>query len=395
MLPNLKLVEVKEGLASIVVPDLRFYSRREKSVEPAWAPVFYNPLMRVSRDISVAIVAAYARLLNRKEIQVCEPLSATGVRGIRYAVEVDGIEKVIINDKNKLAYGIELMNIQINKLNDRVVAFNREARALLHDFAERGEKFDIIDLDPFGSPAPFVESALLTLKHGGLLMVTATDLAPLFGVSPSSCKRKYFAVPLRSEFAKEIGARILAAFVIREAAKLGLAASPIFTFLAHHSLRIAFLVRRSRSSAKRTIERVGMAMHCPKCTHRFLTICSMRELLCPNCGSPMSISGPLWIGELWNPEFSVKVLENYKERGYLGREGLRILELIALESSKPPLYTTTTIVAKIAKLPEEPSIARIEEAVRKLGAEFSPTHFDHKGFRSSAQPYVIATLFER
>lgn len=45
-------------------------------------------------------------------------------------------------------------------------------------------KFDCVDLDPYGSPSPFVDAAVQCVADGGLLMVTATDMVsflfPLF-----------------------------------------------------------------------------------------------------------------------------------------------------------------------------------------------------------------------
>lgn len=393
MTHSVKLVETREGLVRILVPDLEYYSSSSARVEPAWAPVFYNPRMRISRDLSVAMVSAYIKASGRTGIRVCEPLSATGVRGLRYAAEVEGIEEVLINDKSSLAYEIESRNININNLNNKVKAYNREARALLLEFVEKGGKFDVVDVDPFGSPAPFVESGLLALKHGGLLMVTATDLAPLFGVAPSSCKRKYFSMPMRTEFSKEVGARILAAFVVREAAKLGLAAQPIYTFLANHSLRIAFIVKKSRSLAKGLLDRLGGAVYCSKCFYRALTGYPPSERTCPKCGSSLTMGGPLWTGDLWDTSFALTVLECYIERHYLCSTGLRIAKTIASEAGKPALYSTTTSLAKLVGLGDEPSLERVAKTATRLGVEFSSTHFDAKGFRLGAQLFEIADNF--
>ncbi|MEM1691197.1 MAG: hypothetical protein QXN94_02370 [Thermofilaceae archaeon] len=393
MTGNIRLIEIDEGLVRILAPDLEYYSSSSARIEPAWAPVFYNPRMRISRDLSVAIVSAFAKASGRSKIRVCEPLSATGVRGLRYAAEIEEIEEVLINDKSALAYELEVQNVTRNKLDNKVRVFNREARALLLEFAEKSEKFDVVDIDPFGSPAPFVESGLLALKHNGLLLVTATDLAPLFGVAPGSCKRKYFSTPMRTEFSKEVGARILAAFVVREAAKLGLAAEPIYAFLANHSLRIAFIVKRSKSLAKKFLDLLGGAIYCYKCFYRSLTSYSPPERSCPNCGSPLTIGGPLWTGDLWNPSFALNVLERYSERSYLSSAGLRIAKLIAVEAGKPALYSTSTSLAKLAGLGDEPSLERIAEIAGKLGVEFSPTHFDAKGFRIGIQLYELANYF--
>ena len=391
MLPgSLKLVETEEGKVRLLIPDLSYYGGER--AEPARAPVFYNPAMKVSRDISVAIVEAYARIGGRDSISVCEPLSATGARGLRYAAEVAAVKEVVLNDRNPLAHKLALANAKLNGLGDRVKVYNREARALLAEFAERREKFDVVDIDPFGTPAPFVEFALLALKHKGLLMVTATDLAPLFGVKPSSCLRKYFAKPLASEFSKEVGARILAAFVAREAAKLGLAARPVYTFLSRHSLRLALVVERSKSKASRAVSQVGYAVYCPSCLYRAPEKVFPKEARCPLCGRGVEIGGPLWVGDLWDEKFASMVLEVYRERSYMSAEGLKIARLITLEAGKPPLYTTVASLAKLASLKEEPSPLELVEKLASLKLTASLTHFDPKGLRTDLQPSELARL---
>jgi len=388
---RIKLIEIREGKIRLKIPDIRFYSGDK--LEPAWAPIFYNPRMSVSRDISVALVEAYSLTSKRDKIRVCEPLSATGVRGLRYAAEVEAVEEVILNDRDRSAYELERENASLNGLEHKVSIYNRDARALLAEMAERGYKFDVIDIDPFGTPAPFVEAALTALKHGGMLCITATDLAPLFGVYPSACMRKYSAVPLRAEFSKEVGARILAAFVIREAAKLGLAARPIYTVLTQHALRQAFLVKRSKSEARRLVSQLGFARYCGRCLYRDMVrglTCIRAE--CPSCGKPLRVAGPLWTGPLWDSEFSKLVEECYGRRDYMSAEGLKLVKTIRAEADKPALYTTVTALVKLSRSANEPSPARVVKVVENEGGEASLTHFDPKGIRSNLQPLELIKL---
>ncbi len=41
------------------------------------------------------------------------------------------------------------------------------------------KKFHCVDIDPYGSPSPFVDAAVQCVADGGLLMVTATDMVLL------------------------------------------------------------------------------------------------------------------------------------------------------------------------------------------------------------------------
>jgi len=48
-------------------------------------------------------------------------------------------------------------------------------------FNHRQEKarVDVVDLDPYGTAAPFIDTAVQAVKDEGLLCVTCTDLAVL------------------------------------------------------------------------------------------------------------------------------------------------------------------------------------------------------------------------
>ena len=53
--------------------------------------------------------------------------------------------------------------------------------------------FDIIDLDPCGSPSPFLESAVRAIKDGGLLCIASTEDPSL---DLDLCRSKYGGVCL-------------------------------------------------------------------------------------------------------------------------------------------------------------------------------------------------------
>lgn len=61
-----------------------------------------------------------------------------------------------------------------------------------------------IDLDPYGCPTRFLDSAVNCVCDGGLLMITCTDMAVLAGNTPETCYVKYGSVSLRSCACHEI-----------------------------------------------------------------------------------------------------------------------------------------------------------------------------------------------
>lgn len=50
------------------------------------------------------------------------------------------------------------------------------------------KRFTAVDLDPYGGPNKFLDGAIQSVEEGGLLLVTATDMAVLAGNTPEACK---------------------------------------------------------------------------------------------------------------------------------------------------------------------------------------------------------------
>jgi tRNA (guanine26-N2/guanine27-N2)-dimethyltransferase len=98
--------------------------------------VFFNPRMRLNRDIGVAMV----RALGISEY--LDGLAAIGIRGLRVAREA-GIQKVVMNDISPVAYSRILGNIARNETTN-CEASCCNANALMHI-----RHFEAVDLDPF------------------------------------------------------------------------------------------------------------------------------------------------------------------------------------------------------------------------------------------------------
>jgi len=149
-------ITVDEGQVKVEIPVYDKVSAK--------APVFYNPVMELNRDLSVIALQVYQEKQGR-DIRICDAFGGSGIRGIRYSKEISGVECVVVNDLNPLAVEFTKENIRKNGV-ENVRASKEDANILLRQC--RG-KFDVVDIDPFGTPSPFVESAATSLKAGGLL----------------------------------------------------------------------------------------------------------------------------------------------------------------------------------------------------------------------------------
>lgn len=133
-----------------------------------------------------------------------DALSATGLRSIRYAKEIAGVQRIVANDISKQAVESIKKNIKDNNVGDLVVANHADAMSFMYSSTLPDKRFNVIDLDPYGCPTRFLDGAVQSLSEGGLLLVTATDMAVLAGNTPESCYVKYGSLPLKTKACHEM-----------------------------------------------------------------------------------------------------------------------------------------------------------------------------------------------
>jgi tRNA (guanine26-N2/guanine27-N2)-dimethyltransferase len=382
--PNFPTEIIKEGRVKVLVPQLRAFVKLPSDYAPSKAPVFYNPVMELNRDLAVLALQAYQRRIGH-EICVCEPLTGCGLRGIRFAVEVEGVRKTVLNDINAQAYRLASYNVQMNGLAEQVTVKKQEANFILSSHSARRMRFDVVDIDPFGSPVPFLDSAVRALRSEGLLALTATDMASLCGVHPRACMRKYGGKPLRTEYCHELAARLLAGSLTTVAAKHDLGVNIVFTHRGEHYIRVYATVNYGARSADKSMGDMGFFLHCFKCFHRE----SMKGLLevehsptCSECGSRLRAAGPLWLGRLFDSCFcGMMEQENQRKRFRFKVKIAKMLSLIKSESSAPFTYFVIDRMCDALNLPVPP-VKSVVEGLGKDGFQAFLTHFSSKGVRS-------------
>jgi len=372
---NFPTEEIVENSVKILVPKQR--------CPPLKAPVFYNPVMKFNRDVAVVALQIYQKMLSRG-ITVCEPLAGCGVRGIRFAVEVNGIKSVLINDLNPEAVRLAKYNVKKNRLLGKVSVKNMDANTLLSIYSAPAKRFDYVDVDPFGSPAPFIDSAVRALHDGGVLALTATDMAPLCGVHPEACLRKYGGKPLRTEYCHELAVRLLIGCLALTAAKHEVGVEVMFCHSTDHYVRVYSLMRHSSRKANESIGDLGYILHCFNCFHRetVLGVASTLKEKCPECGGKLSAAGPLWLGRLFDRKFCIKMVEEIETKGISEESRIRrLLDTALIEMNGPQTYyVIDRICDKLDLL-----IPQTEKVVKKLqenGYKATVTHFKARSIRT-------------
>ena len=382
----MRLAVVREGRALVVIGDTREAVVGGR-LEPAWLPVFYNPVMEFNRDLSVAALRVYAREYAPHRPVVVEPLSATGVRAVRYALEAD-VERVIANDIDENAYKLMKMNVELNGVGDRVAVHRRDARSLLYHLKyEDPTPVLVVDLDPYGSPAPFLDAALDLIGHGGLLAMTATDLAVLEGSKPRPALRRYHARVRRTPQAREVAVRVLLGYAARVAAAHDKAVKPLLAYYSDHYIRAYLLVERGARRADRVVEEnIGLLTYCVDLGY------STFEQACPTPSRRLPV-GPLWTGPLYDLDFVRALKSEVAASGYpTATRALRLLETIEGEAGlqdRPYQAVESVSAALHVNMPKiEALIARL----RREGFQAARTHFSPTGIRTDAGYVSLATV---
>ncbi|MGC8669947.1 MAG: tRNA (guanine(10)-N(2))-dimethyltransferase [Candidatus Micrarchaeia archaeon] len=330
---------------------------------------FLNKEAKFSRDISIAFAKSFKKPLT----SVLDPTAATGIRGIRYMLEA-GIEDAIFLDINKSAYEALIENIKNNRL--QATATNIS----IQEFANTtSKKFELIDLDPFGSPAPYIYDLLKVVKDNTYMMITATDTAVLCGAHPNACLRIYDSKPIHSNMCHEVGLRILAGYVARVAAQFNYGTSILLAFSHKHYMRIFTRFNHGAANASKTLSMLGYMFQCSKCGYVSHSNKAFPELFkCPICGNKLDIGGKLWIGNLYNVDTVKGIIKNLESNS----EAARLIESIIEEVDIPGFF----YIPKITGLMKIGAISHFKliDCLRKKGFKASQTHLKESSIKTDA-----------
>ena len=368
-----KIKSIEEGLTRIEFPEFDKISSD--------APVFYNPHMELNRDLSILAIQVFQKEQDR-EIDICDLFGGSGIRGIRYKNEIDGVGEVSINDISEVANHYEKHNIELNNLSN-VEVYQHDASMFLR--MKRGE-FDVIDIDPFGTPSPFLDSAGYCARRNSLLCVTATDTSALCGTYKEPCIRKYNAKPYKSEYCHETGIRILAGFVALTLAKYAKCIEVKLSHSTEHYMRLYLEIKKGSKRTDESLNNIGYISHCKNCLHRQTStgLASPIDDICPVCGEKLIHAGPLWLGDIQNGEFIQKMIyeaENKKINSE--KEALKLLNKCLAESDAPATFFDIHSVCKSLKV-SAPKFDLIVNKIKENGHIAIKTHYNPLGIKTDA-----------
>lgn len=387
-----------------------------------------------------------ARELQRRQqsddddgLDVLDALAASGLRSLRYWKEIPGIRHVTINDLEAAAVARAHDNIRHNGVEHDVIPNKnknddddddessrrrpagicvRQGDALdvmYRDATTAGgrRRWDVIDLDPYGSAAPFLDAAVRAVSDGGLLCITCTDMAALGGSHPETCYGRYAAVPIqRVGYLHEAALRILLYAVATTAARCGRTVTPRLCVGMDFYVRCFVTVHDDRAGVARLSRRVGTVFQSARCAS-FVVVpetqmggkrgtvyqAARAPGPCEETGGPYKMGGPLWLGPLHDADWLDRAIEKLTPADasdskpdvrYLAtRDRLHGLLLnCAEELSDAPLYYKISDMASLLRT-SAPPLNDVRAALRNAGFRVSGYHKEPQAIKTDAPDHVV------
>lgn len=351
-----------EGLVNILIPKEKKVSRE--------LPVFYNPAMKLNRDLSILLLNA----TKQTQFNIILPLAGTGVRGVRFLKELKRgkLKTITFNDISPTAIKLIQENVKNNNIKNTTIknTVNKEKKEKITYSNDHADQFllktgcmNYIDIDPFGSPTPFLDAAIKKILSPGILAITATDTSSLAGTYPNVCQRRYWATPKKGPEMHEIGLRILVRKVQLIGTQYEKALIPIFSYGKDHYMRVFFKVERGKKKCTEIVKQHNMYKD----------------------------AGPLWMGTLWDTTLVKNMIKENKKLKLIDES---FLETIHNEANIGGVGFHD-IHALCKKRSPVPRFTALIAVLEKKKHKVSRTHFNQYGLKVNIEEQKLLDIISK
>ena len=417
-----QIEEISEGKVTIKL------SNKDKTFS-----AFYNNAQELNRDLTVISIATYfsftkfrkekeLKTFNDYKFNIIEPLSATGLRCIRYYAELpnDKIGLIYSNDMDPKAVECINLNMEKNKVDEnKFKVFTSDAAQLMY---QNPHFFDVVDLDPYGTAIPFIDSCIHCAKNGALLCITFTDMPVLCGNYPETTLYKYGSIPYKVPFCHEMAIRIALYSISSAASKYKKVIKPLFSYNAEFYIRLFLVIKDSPEDCKMNPFKYGYMFHCRECQNRNIypmarkqenkfkngkpnSFVKFNNLIYPSeqcncCGGNMCMSGPFWIDNIFDEDWIKELQKNLenKDFAYLNFNS-RIQNICKGILNELPLndqifnmdYSQFSRDVNLSSF----KLAIFQGAIENLGYKFAQSYYDPNLFKTDCPIDVIYDILKQ
>ncbi|KAK7014835.1 guanine(26)-N(2)-dimethyltransferase [Favolaschia claudopus] len=388
-------------------------------------------------EIPPAPASTEQREYPHSKFVILEALSATGLRSIRYAKEIPHVSHILANDLSSAATAAMKRNIELNGLGPRPPPPKSEGEApnhttkpveirvnegdactLMYNHREPSKRVDVVDIDPYGTAAPFIDAAVQCVRDEGLLCITCTDLAVLATANfPEKCFSNYGGIPIKSEYSHEAALRLVLNAVSTSAARYGRYIEPLLSLSIDFYVRLFIRIGSSPMQVKRAATKTSTYWICSNCqSFHGQPLARVTETPQPNgsinynfklsggpsvpdrcteCNSILHMAGPMWSAPIHSPDFVAKVLNHLEnnESNYGTATRMKGMLTVAKEELPDcPFYFTPSKVSKLFHC-VTPSFENMGSALLNGGYNISRSHASAGSIKTNATNADIFDIY--
>ncbi|KAL9125695.1 MAG: hypothetical protein Q9217_005140 [Psora testacea] len=352
--------------------------------------------------------------------RILDALSATGLRALRYGKELPMATSITANDLSTSATASIKLNVEHNGLSHLIQPSTSDAIDHMHHSTSAptsgAGQYHVIDLDPYGTAAPFLDAAVRALVDGGLLCVTCTDAGVFASLGYlEKTYSQYGGLPLKGPHAHEGGVRLILHTIATAAARYGIAIEPLLSLSIDFYARIFVRIHKSPAEVKLLASKTMVVYNCDagcgawsvqhlaqarakenrngEKIYRFTSALGPTAAPeCEHCGFKTHMAGPMWGGPLHNPNFIEQILDmlpSLDKEVYATTpriEGMLTLALNeSLEKKVPSIDSSKDLAGKTAESLDVPTANTVH------GSSNGANSSKHEDF-SSQKPRPVPRL---
>lgn len=371
------------------------------TLEPGWYQegkvtfqvdkAFYRPHSQVGRDLAVLAAAVYRQ--QHGELRVLDAMTGCGVRPLRYQVEA-GADWVWANEGNPELREVVTQNLSEGMRPRSYRITHQDANQVFFDCYQQRDFYDLVDIDNFGSPTPYLNTGLWATKMGGLLYLTSADGRTTGGHDPDRSLQVYAAYARSHPAVHEQGLRLIIGAILQQAASRGMQIQPVFSIFNGqiHRVMVRLVMDQPWNS-----QNYGFLGYCHTCGH-YETV-HWRHIGRTNCFcqtiisgldklNTLTLSGPMWLGPLHDVEM-LKQMEDLAKR-WEWHKRVKLLQIMQDEATMPPYFFKLGEIGRHGKM-DIPQRDQLIRALQDHGYQACLTHLDFQAIKTNA---TFATCIE-